>query len=299
MSQPEECPIATSERAARAAPASSAATSAPAISCSGAKLRPAARSAKSAALTAWLRCRISFDSFRPTLVQRRSSARASLLPKIAPPTRSSPEGVRPAPSPSSGSAAASTAAGSSSSNARPRVRTSGVARSSGNCGVSRTSSAPKPPAAPRRAACLFSLRAPATRFASWLRSGFSSFGDHAVRGTDSNRNACPRSGGVAVNIARGCRAGSRAPIQTISRPAWYHGEFANASRGSAAPPLRSSARRARSPIATILSSAPASAAGRRRGRPRRTARIRGRRQARPSSRASRRGSARSRRAPRR
>jgi hypothetical protein len=258
MSHPEECPIETSERAARTAPASSPAASASARSCNGAKLRPAARSAKSAALTTWLRCRISCDSFRPTLVQRGSAPLASLLPKIAPPTRSSPEGVRPAPSPSSGRAAASAAAGSSSSHARPSARTSGAARSSGNCGVSPTRSAPKPPAAPNRTTARRSRRAGETRLARCTRSSLG--GRQASRGIDSKRSSRPRTGGVAVITARGCRAGKRAPTQTISRPASYHGESGNAPRGCATPPLLWSARCARAPSATILSSGPASAA---------------------------------------
>jgi len=298
MSQPDEWPIAASARAARSADPSSPAASAAARSCNGAKLRPAARSEKSAALTAWLRLRISRDNFLPALVQRGSAPATSRLPNSAPPTRSSPEGVMPAPRPSSGRAAATTASASSRANAVVNARTSGTARSSGNCGFLRARSAPNPAGLAESAIARCSLRAPEAMRS--VRSSFAKRGIHALRGIDSKRSSRPRTGGLAVITARGCSAGRREPIQTMSRSASYHGDSANAASGRATPPLRSSARRARSPIASILSPAPCSAAAcRRSGRPRRTAHSRARRWARPSSRASRHGSARSRKEPRR
>jgi len=300
MSQPDECPIAASARAPRSADASSPSASAQARSCSGAKLRPAARSEKSAALTAWLRVRISRDNFLPALAQRGSAPATRRLPNNAPPTRSSPEGVRPAPRPNSGRAATTTASASSRANALVNARTSGIARSSGNCGFLRARSAPNPPGLAESAIVLCSLRAPETTRSRRIRSSLGKCGVHALRGIDSKRSSRPRISGLAIITARGCSAGSREPIQTISRSASYHGDSANAASGRATPPLRSSARRARSPIAAILSPAPCSAAAcPRSGRPRRTTRSPARRRVRPSSRASRHGSARSRKGPRR
>jgi hypothetical protein len=215
--------------------------SAAARSCNGAKLRPAARSAKSAALTgvaasADLARQLPADARPP-----RFGAAHEPPAEQCPPTRSSPEGVRPAPRPSSGQPAASAAPASSARTRAASARTSGIARSSGNCGVLRTRSAPKPPgfraSRPLFAACVRRATRP-----NCESIDFEHAGDQALRGNRFETQLAPahrrssRSSQRADAVPAAATDPDDLPVRLVPR------RFRECGRGRAAPPLRSSAR---------------------------------------------------------